>query len=307
MTPARLSAAYALDLIAGDPEWFPHPVRFFGALISAGERSLSRFRRDPVTDTLAGAVLTGSVVSVAWVAGRFNHPLWQTLLAWTALATHSLLKEAGAVVQALEAGDLPHAREKLARIVGRDTAHLDETEIARAVIETLAESACDGIVAPLFWLAAGGLPAGMAYKAINTLDSMIGHPEPPYRYFGRVAARLDDVANVVPARLTALAIAAAAQVAGFNASRSLQIWQRDGSKHASPNAGQSEAAMAGALGVCLGGVNVYEGRVHKAPQLYAEGLPPTAQDARGALTIVAAVSGIAFGAALMVLTWRRRA
>ncbi len=306
MTPARLSAAYTLDLIAGDPEWFPHPVRFFGALISAGERSLSRFRSGPVTDTLAGAVLTGSVVSVAWAAGRFNHPLWQTLLAWTALATHSLLKEAGAVVQALEAGNLPHAREKLARIVGRDTAHLDETEIARAVIETLAESACDGIVAPLFWLSAGGLPAGMAYKAINTLDSMIGHPEPPYRYFGCVAARSDDVANVVPARLTALAIAAAANIQGLNASRSLQIWRRDGAKHASPNAGQSEAAMAGALGVRLGGVNFYEGHAHEGPRLYAEGRTPTVRDARSALSIVATVSGIAFAGALLVLAWRRR-
>ncbi len=121
------------------------------------------------------------------------------------------------------------------------------------MIETLAESACDGIVAPMFWLAAGGVPGAMAYKAVNTLDSMIGHPEPPYRYFGRVAARLDDAVNLIPARLTALGIVAAAKVQGLNAIGARTIWQRDGDKHASPNAGQSEAAMAGALGVRLGG------------------------------------------------------
>src|ERR1700686_192927 len=130
MTAPQLGAAYALDLLMGDPEWFPHPVRWFGFL----------------------------------------------------------------------------TRQRLARIVGRDTAHLDGAEISRAVIETLAESACDGIVAPLFWLAAGGVPCAMAYKAANTLDSMIGHPEPPYRYFGRVAARLDDAVNWIPARVTALGI-----------------------------------------------------------------------------------------------------
>jgi adenosylcobinamide-phosphate synthase len=183
--------------------------------------------------------------------------------------------------------------------VGRDTEHLDESEIARAVIETLAESACDGIVAPLFWLALGGLPAAMAYKAVNTLDSMIGHPEPPYRYFGRVAARLDDAANFVPARLTALAIAA-------NRWDALRSWWRDGCKHASPNAGQSEAAIAGALGVRLGGTNFYDGQRHDGPLLNPERRPPTVRDARRALSIVAAVSAMAFGAALIVVRWRAR-
>ncbi len=297
MTPARLAAAYALDLAAGDPEWFPHPVRFFGAVIERGEHGLRRLG----SDTVAGAVLTAGVVSIAWVMGRPNNAAWQVMLAWTTLATRSLLSEAGAVVRALECGDLDAARVRLARIVGRDTAHLDESEIARAVIETLAESACDGIVAPLFWLAAGGVKCGMAYKAVNTLDSMIGHREPPYTHFGRVAARLDDAANLVPARLTALAIGAAAGSGG-----SLQVWWRDGGKHASPNAGQSEAAMAGALGVRLGGTNLYDGVPHDAPLLCAEGRPATTRDARRALTIVAAVSGIAFGVALAVVSWKDR-
>jgi adenosylcobinamide-phosphate synthase len=227
------------------------------------------------------------------------------MLAWTALATRSLLDEARAVVRALEASDLDLAQQRLARIVSRDTAHLDEAEVSRAVIETLAESACDGIVAPLFWLTAGGVSCAMSYKAINTLDSMIGHPEPCYRYFGRVAARLDDIANLVPARLTALAIVAAARIQGLDAGRARRIWRRDGDNHASPNAGQSEAAIAGALGVRLGGANSYDGHLHAAPHLYAEGRPATVRDAKAALSLVAIVSGLAFGAALVVMARRR--
>jgi adenosylcobinamide-phosphate synthase len=305
MTAPRLALAYTMDLLLGDPEWFPHPVRWFGSLIRVGERWLRRFDWSPQEEVLAGAALTGSVVSIGWALGRPQNALWQVLLGWTALATRSLLDEAGAVIRALEAGDLDLARQRLARIVGRDTAHLSPSEIARAVIETLAESACDGIVAPLFWLTAGGVPCAMAYKGINTLDSMIGHPDPPYRYFGRTAARLDDAVNLIPARLTALGIVAAAKVQDLNSEQARKIWQRDGNKHASPNAGQSEAAMAGALGVRLGGAGSYDGHPHYAPLLCAEGRPPTVRDARAALSIVATVSGLAFGVALLVLAAQR--
>jgi adenosylcobinamide-phosphate synthase len=300
MTAQCLAAAYGLDLLLGDPEWFPHPVRGFGAMIRVGERQLRRLGGEPATELLAGAVLTCSVVTMGWAMGRPRNAAWQVLLAWTALATRSLLDEASAVIHALEANDLALARTRLARIVGRDTADLDPSEISRAVIETLAESACDGIVAPLFWLAVGGVPLAMSYKAINTLDSMIGHPEPPYRHFGRFAARLDDAAGFMPARLTALLIVSAAMFRGFG------IWLRDGNKHASPNAGQSEAAMAGALGVRLGGPSTYDGHPHDAPLLNACGRRPDVGDARAALSIVAIVSGLAFGAALLVVTWRSR-
>jgi adenosylcobinamide-phosphate synthase len=300
MTASRLAAACALDLLLGDPEWFPHPVRGFGYLTSAGERSLRRFTRGPGSEFLAGAGLTVAVASAGWVMGRPKSVVWQVLLAWTALAIRSLLTEAQAVIRALEADDLDLARKRLARIVGRDTAHLDESEISRAVIETLAESACDGIVAPLFWLVAGGVPCAMAYKAINTLDSMIGHPEPPYRYFGRFAARADDAANFIPARLTAAGIVVAAKLRGG------KIWLRDGNKHASPNAGQSEAAMGGALGVRLGGANTYDGVRHDSPLLNPEGHPASARDTRRALTLVAVVSGIACGIAILFLAGRRR-
>src|ERR1700720_1013089 len=249
MTAPRLALAYAMALVLGDPEWFPHPVRWFGSLTRVGERWLRPLGRGPRSEMLAGAVLTGSVASIGWALGRPKNAMWQALLAWTALATRSLLEEACAVIRALEADDLVLARQRLTRIVGRDTAHLDETEISRAVIETLAESACDGIVAPLFWLAAGGVSCAMSYKAINTLDSMIGHPEPPYRYFGRVAARLDDVVSFIPAPLTALCIVTAAKFQGLDADGAQRIWLHDGDRHASPNAGQSEAAIAGALGV----------------------------------------------------------
>jgi adenosylcobinamide-phosphate synthase len=305
MTASRLALAYALDLVLGDPEWFPHPVRWFGLMIRGGERFLRKPSGNPGSDMLAGAALTSSVVSIAWLLGRPKNRGWQVLLAWTVLATRSLLDEAGAVIRALEADDIPTARRRVARIVGRDTAHLTESEIARAVIETLAESACDGIVAPLFWLAVGGVSCAMAYKAVNTLDSMIGHPEPPYRFFGRIAARLDDGVNFVPARLTALGIVAAANMRGLDAGRARQVWHLDGARHASPNAGQCEAAMAGALGVQLGGTRSYAGRQHPASLLNSPGRPPSVRDARTALSLVAIVSGIAFGAALLVVGLRR--
>jgi adenosylcobinamide-phosphate synthase len=306
MTATRLALAYALDLLFGDPEWLPHPVRWFGSLIRVGEGWLRRLGRGPQQELFAGAALTTSITLMGWVLGRPGNAASQVLLAYTALATRSLLNEARSVIRALESGDLDLARRQLARIVGRDTAHLDESEISRAVIETLAESACDGIVAPLFWLAAAGVSGAMSYKAINTLDSMIGHPEPPYQYFGRVAARLDDAANFVPARLTATGIVAAAKLRGFDAQRSWEIWRRDGDHHASPNAGQSEAAMAGALGVRLGGVNSYDGDAHRAPLLHTEGRFPSVGDAKAAVSIVAIVSGLALGAALLFLGGRRR-
>ncbi|HLG56550.1 MAG TPA: adenosylcobinamide-phosphate synthase CbiB [Vicinamibacterales bacterium] len=315
MNAVVLGCAYAMDLIAGDPEWLPHPVRGMGRLIAAGEAVAAPGRHSAARDLLQGAIMTVVVVGVtaaaavvALRAGRLVHPglalLTEGLLAWTALATGSLLTEARRVIRALEAHDLAAARARLGRIVGRDTATLSESEIARGVIETLAESTCDGIVAPLCFLVAGGVPAAMAYKAVNTLDSMIGHREPPYTYFGRVAARLDDVANFVPARLSALAIAIAAASVGESAAGAVRIWWRDHANHASPNAGHPEAAMAGALGVRLGGTNVYDGVPVVEPALGAEGRSPTVASARAACRVVAAASLVSFVMALLVvLAW----
>lgn len=311
VSAAVLGCAYTMDCLIGDPEWFPHPVRAIGQLITAGELIAQPGRRRPARDLFHGAVLTavvvGATASAAVLvlrAGRQVHPLFgsvtEGVLAWTVLATGSLLAEARRVIHALEEGDLVSARARLARIVGRDTATLTESEVARAVIETMAESTCDGIVAPLLYLVAGGVPSALAYKAVNTLDSMIGHRTPPYTYFGRVPARLDDVANLIPARLTALAIAAAAACTGQNAAGALRVWRSDHDRHDSPNAGHPEAAMAGALGVTLGGTNYYDGVPTPKPVLAEGSAPPTIEAARIACRVVAAASVIACSAALLI-------
>jgi adenosylcobinamide-phosphate synthase len=222
-----LAAAYLFDWLAGDPEWLPHPVRVIGSGIEKGERILRKTGQSPATELAAGGILTVGIVlatylvtatTINWISRRDRR--WgfavETLLAWTCLASRSLHDEASAVVDALAKSDLVMARERLARIVGRDTQELNEQEISRALIETLAESSSDGIVAPLFYMAVGGVPLAMAYKAINTLDSMIGHADDRYFYFGKIAARLDDVANFLPSRLTALEITAAALIENAN-------------------------------------------------------------------------------------------
>jgi adenosylcobinamide-phosphate synthase len=206
VTALTLGCAYVADLLCGDPEWFPHPVRLIGRLTAGGEALTQPGRGSARRDLIAGAVLVSVILAltvsstiVMIVTARWLHPSLgftvDVILAWTALATGSLLAEARQVLRALDADDLVRARQRLARIVGRDTATLPEPEVSRGLIETLAESTCDGIVAPLLYLVMGGVPVALAYKAINTLDSMIGHREPPYTYFGRCAARLDDVAN----------------------------------------------------------------------------------------------------------------
>jgi adenosylcobinamide-phosphate synthase len=313
-----LGCAYAMDVIVGDPEWLPHPVRAMGRMIAAGEAVAMPGRHAPVRDLVQGAVVTVIVIAVTTVAAvvalravRLVHPgvalIIEVVLAWTTLATGSLLTEANRVIGALESGDIAVARVRLARIVGRDTATLTESEIARGVIETLAESTCDAIVAPLCYLVAGGVPAALAYKAVNTLDSMIGHREAPYTYFGRVAARLDDIMNFIPARLAALALAIAAACTGQSAAGAVRVWSRDHAKHDSPNAGHPEASMAGALGVRLGGTNHYDGVPAAKPMLGAENPSPTVSAARAACQTVTAASLVSFIAALLVvLVWHPR-
>ncbi|MDQ2774765.1 MAG: adenosylcobinamide-phosphate synthase CbiB [Acidobacteriota bacterium] len=289
-----LALAWLLDLAAGDPEWFPHPVRVIGIAVLAGERLLLRSTDTAERSFVKGAMLTAGITFASWKLTRWavqKRAVLDVVLAWTTLALRNLLDEASAVIRALDKSDIALARTRLARIVGRDTDHLDENEIARAAIETLAESACDGVIAPLMWLAIGGTPAAMAYKAVNTLDSMIGHREPPYMYFGRAAARLDDAANWLPARLTALCIVAAAR-SGW------QVWRRDGDRHLSPNAGQCEAAMAGALSVRLGGLNFYDGIPVQGAVFGGEARSPERRDVRRAIRLTAIASFLAFAVAL---------
>jgi adenosylcobinamide-phosphate synthase len=296
-----VAAAYLLDWILGDPEWFPHPVRLVGRCTQLAESLLRRPGQSATQELIAGAVLTAGVVGATYLGTAMliarGGVTAEILLGWTCMASRNLVDESLSVLRALEREDLPRARQRLARIVGRDTQALGETEIHRAVIETLAESACDGIVAPLFYMAIGGVPLAMAYKAANTLDSMIGHADQRYFYFGKAAARLDDAANYLPSRLTSLAIAAAAM---REAPSALRTWRRDGGKHKSPNAGQPESAMAGALRVQLGGENTYAGERIAAPLLGAEFDPPERDHVRRALRLVMAVSLFSAVAAIMV-------
>jgi adenosylcobinamide-phosphate synthase len=278
ISSASFALAYALDWLIGDPMWLPHPVRWMGRMISGGEWLLRRFTRAPSSEFVAGLVLTVIVVGTfgfgSWILLRWLG-VWNPKLAFVAsvylaastLATRSLLDEARAVRRFLVNDDLLSARQQVARIVGRDTQELAESEVTRAVIETLAESASDGIVAPMFYLAIGGVPAALAYKAINTLDSMIGHRNKHYEFFGKCAARLDDVASFIPARVTALLFVCAAWPLHLDWRGAWQIMRRDGGKHKSPNAGRPEAAMAGALGVRVGGTNFYDGERHDGQYL----------------------------------------
>jgi adenosylcobinamide-phosphate synthase len=307
-----MATAYLFDWIAGDPEWLPHPVRLIGKGVEAGERMLRRPGQTPATEFMAGGVLTfglvaaaymGTARTIAWMSKRSRVLGFaaETFLAWTCLASRNLHDEASAVVAWLEAGDIVLARQQLARIVGRDTQDLDTYEICRAVVETVAESCSDGVTAPLFYMAIGGVPLAMAYKTINTLDSMIGHTDKRYFYFGKAAARLDDIANFLPARLTVLGIiATAAIVRGASSAAALDTWLSDGMKHRSPNAGQPESAMSGALQVCLGGENSYRGELVAAPLIGDKFSRPSIQEAERAILIVAIVSGLGAVAALLL-------
>jgi adenosylcobinamide-phosphate synthase len=298
-----MALACAADAAFGDPHGFPHPVRGVGALCTRAERLARRWARgDPQREKVAGTLLcatlvTGTCALSAALLGRTRKAdariglALEIALAWTTLAARDLLTEASTVLAALDADDLALARTRLARIVGRDTAHLDCGEIARATIETLAESACDGIVAPLVALAFGGAPLALAFKAASTLDSMIGHIEEPYTHLGWASARFDDIACFVPARITALALVLCAPLARGSAARAFSVLRSDGGRHRSPNAGRPEAALAGALGVRLGGTNYYDGIPHSAEYL-GDGLAlPTARAARQATRLVAITAG----------------
>jgi adenosylcobinamide-phosphate synthase len=270
--------------------------------IARGEAALRHPTQSNLVELVSGAALTTAVVCATYCVSRkvissasAQSPalgsLLEVILAWNCLAARNLEQEASSVVSALNAADLPLARRRLARIVGRDIEALNTQEVCRAVIETLAESASDGIVAPLFYLALGGVPLALAYKAINTLDSMIGHADEQYFYFGKAAARLDDAANYLPARLTAVAIVAASLSQDYaHPLVAWQIWRRDGDLHKSPNAGQPESAMAGALQVRLGGDSTYRGELVRAVRMGIEFPLPSLSKTRSAIRLVSVVT-----------------
>jgi adenosylcobinamide-phosphate synthase len=276
--PWQLTAAYLLDLIFGDPTWAPHPIRWIGVLIGAVEERLYPKTSHAALHLAAGSVfwaaVMGTVVGTAWLLLRMAgliHPALASLvavwLACTTLATRSLHGESSKVATALCRADLPGARQALSRLVSRETAEMTEEDILRALLETVAENLSDGVVAPLFYLAVGGSVLAMAYKAVSTMDSMVGYRNQRYRSFGTFAARADDVANWIPARLTGWLLVAAAYCWQLNWQNARRIMVRDGHQHKSPNAGIPEAAAAGALDVRLGGPGTYFGEVVIKPTL----------------------------------------
>jgi adenosylcobinamide-phosphate synthase len=272
--------AFVLDALLGEPRWFPHPVRMIGLVIDKGDQWLRQGPSSPARDFWGGCGLVLGVVwltycGVTWLLCALSALSWllaQTvtvLLGSLCLARRSLKEHAQAIFHPLVNGDLETARTMLARIVSRDTTDLSETEIVRGAVESGAENSSDGVIAPLFYLALGGVPLALTYKAVNTLDSMLGYRTGRYEYLGKAAARLDDLANLIPARLTALALIGASWSLGpgYNGKNAWRITWRDGHKHASPNAGYPEAAVAGVLGIQLGGPSRYCGELVEKPTL----------------------------------------
>lgn len=291
---AALILGYGLDLLFGDPHSLYHPVRAIGAVINGTERLLRRWCTPggtsiPKRELAAGGVLAAVVIAVSvsvpgillWIAGRISPWLrfgLMTLFCYQLLAAKSLADESRKVEKALKAGDVEGARKAVSMIVGRDTKRLDPAGIARAAVETVAENTSDGVIAPLLFMALFGPLGGFFYKAVNTMDSMVGYRNERYFCFGRAAARLDDACNLIPARLTALLMVLAAFLLGYDGKGAWRIWRRDRSCHASPNSAHGEAACAGALGLRLAGDAWYFGVLHKKPYIGDERRPIQAED-----------------------------
>jgi len=293
-TSAILLLALAIDALIGWPDALylkiGHPVTWLGKLISHMDKSLNRMEWHPPTRRLMGLLTAAFIILICIVSGQIIQNavgqgilgfLISVLLAWPLLASRSLYSHVKDVAQPLELMDLRSAREAVSMIVGRDPKQLDTAGVGRAAIESLAENTSDGVVAPIFWGLIFGLPGILAYKAINTMDSMIGYKTPKHLDFGWAAARIDDLANWVPARLTGLIIA----MMSGTPNTALQTIRRDAGKHRSPNAGWPESAMAAALGVRLSGPRSYHDKQTNDPWLYAEGRDVEGSDVTRALAV----------------------
>ena len=268
---------FILDMIFGDPQGFPHPVRLMGGLISELEkRLLDMENRNPDRELKNGKLLAAAVLlsvsavsSAVFIAAYFAHPILgacaEAFMTYQILAAKGLKSESMKVFDRLERDDLSGARKEVSMIVGRDTDNLDAEGVTKAAVETVAENTSDGVVAPMLYCAVGGPVLGLMYKAVNTMDSMIGYKNDKYLYFGRAAAKLDDAANFLPARISAVFMLFSAFIGGFDFKNALRIYKRDRLKHSSPNSAHTEAVCAGALGVRLAGDAVYFGKTVKKP------------------------------------------
>ncbi len=270
-----LLIGFGIDLLIGDPHSIPHPVVGIGKLISFLEKGLRQmFPKTDGGEIAAGGVLWVLVVvictalpaGILYLCHRISPWLrltGESIMCWQILATKALKDESMKVYTALESGDLEKSRHAVSMIVGRDTARLDDAGVTRAAVETVAENTSDGVVAPMLFLALGGAPLGFFYKAVNTMDSMLGYVEPPYKNIGLVPAKMDDLANFIPSRLSALLMIAAGFLLGLDGKNGWQIFRRDRFNHASPNSAQTESVCAGLLGVRLAGDAWYHGVLHK--------------------------------------------
>jgi adenosylcobinamide-phosphate synthase len=302
----QVLAAVALDLVLGDPRWLPHPVKTIGWLALR----LEPLARRLVPHSKAAGVVTAFVVyctvgAVAWTPielARLAHPAAAdvacVVLIYTSIAARDLARHSMAVLRPLVIGDLDRARRSLSMIVGRDTGQLDEAGVVRAAVESVAESTVDGVTAPLFWAIVAGPVGAIVYRAINTLDSIFGHTSVRYREFGWASARIDDLANYLPARLTAPLVSLAAILLRQRPGQSLRVLLRDGRKHASPNSGLTEAAMAGALGVQLGGASCYGGEPVERPTIGEPLTPLSAAHIRAANRLMFVTAGLFLAAGL---------
>lgn len=302
---AAILCAFLLDLLLADPAWMPHPVVYMGRAITA----LETFLRPRLPQTPRGELWGGVILAAALPAGTLAvcggacalaeriHPAAgfavQTLWCWQALALQGLAAESGRVREELARGDLPAARRAVGRIVGRDTQALTAEGVTRAAVETVAENFSDGVAAPLLYMLLGGAPLALAYKAVNTMDSMVGYKNDKYLYFGRAAAKLDDAVNYLPSRLAALAWIAAAFLTGHDGRGAWRIWRRDRRNHASPNSAQTESACAGALGVQLAGPASYFGKVYQKPTIGDALRPVEPEDIRRANRMLYAAGALA--------------
>ena len=302
---------FVLDLLLADPAWMPHPVVYMGKAISA----LEGFLRPRLPQTPRGELLGGAILAAALPAGTFaaasgaralanklNPKLGlalETVWCWQALALKGLAQESAAVQRELERGDLPAARKAVGRIVGRDTQELTAEGVTKAAVETVAENFSDGVAAPLFYMLLGGAPLALAYKAVNTMDSMVGYKNDRYLYFGRAAAKLDDLANLAPARLAALCWVGAAYLTGQDGRNAWNIWRRDRRNHASPNSAQTESACAGALGVQLAGPASYFGKTVDKPTIGNPKRAVEPADIGRANRMLYGAAGLALGAGLL--------
>ena len=307
-----LAAGFALDLLLGERLSAISPAVLFGKLIAVLERVLRRaFPADKRGERLGGTLLVVIVCIVAfvvpmallglcWIASPWLHLALETFWCYQIMATRGLRDAALEVHRELRRHDIVAARRAVGMVVGRDTERLTPTGVTKAAVETVAENASDGAIAPLFYFAIGGAPLSMLYKAINTMDSMLGYKNDRYRNFGTAAARLDDVANFVPSRLCALLIVAVAGPLGFDARGAWRIWRRDHANHASPNSAQSESAVAGALGIRLLGDAYYFGRLVEKPTVGDPTRPVKPGDIIRANKLLYASAGVACALGLFV-------